>query len=65
MHFEAYGATRPQEGRSGNEDAFAILREGPLVAAVADGAGAAGRAAAGVLRRLIPDGGGDARGLAA
>ena len=22
MHFEAYGATRPQEGRSGNEDAF-------------------------------------------
>jgi serine/threonine protein phosphatase PrpC len=52
MHFEAYGASRPQEGRSGNEDAFAILRDGPLVAAVADGAGAAGRAAAGVLRRF-------------
>jgi serine/threonine protein phosphatase PrpC len=66
MHLEAYAATRPQEGRSGNEDAFSIVRDAPggaLVAAVADGAGAAGQAAGRVLRlfeRLVADGGEEA-----
>ena len=65
MDFEAYGASRPQEGRSGNEDAFSIRREGPFLAAVADGAGAAGRVAGRVLRqfeKLVADGGEEALG---
>ncbi len=50
MKLECYGATRPQEGRTANEDAFLIVREGTAVAAVCDGAGAAEQVAKRVLR---------------
>jgi serine/threonine protein phosphatase PrpC len=42
---ECYGATRPQQGRSQNEDAFLIRTGDRPLAALADGAGNAERAA--------------------
>jgi len=50
MKVECYAVTRPQDGRTGNEDAFLIIREGIPVAAVCDGAGAAEQVAKQVLR---------------
>jgi len=47
---ECYGATRPQVGRSANEDAFVIEREPVFHAAVFDGAGNAQQAAHRVAR---------------
>jgi len=55
---EIYGATRPQIGRSTNEDAFVIGREPVPHAAVCDGEGNALQAAHHVVRffeRLIKD----------
>ena len=46
---ECYGATRPQEGRSVNEDAFFIGRGNVPCVALCDGAGNAERAARRVL----------------
>jgi serine/threonine protein phosphatase PrpC len=46
MKVECYAGTRPQDGRTTNEDAFLIIRDGIPVAAVCDGAGAAAQAAA-------------------
>src|SRR5260370_34095653 len=42
---ECYAATRPQQGRSQNEDAFLIGRADRPFAALCDGAGNADRAA--------------------
>jgi len=50
MRVECYAASRPQDGRTANEDAFLVLREGIPVAAVCDGAGNAEQAAKRVLR---------------
>ncbi len=50
MRVECYGASRPQDGRRTNEDAFLVMREGIPLAAVCDGAGAAEQAAKRVLR---------------
>jgi serine/threonine protein phosphatase PrpC len=50
MKVECYAATRPQDGRTTNEDAFLIIREGTPVAAVCDGAGAAEQVAKRVVR---------------
>ena len=50
MRVECYAATRPQDGRTTNEDAFLIIREGIPAAAVCDGAGAAEQVAKRVLR---------------
>jgi serine/threonine protein phosphatase PrpC len=49
MPFQCYGATRPQDGRSVNEDAFVIHHAPVPYAALADGAGNAERAAKRVL----------------
>ena len=49
---ECYAATRPQEGRSTNEDAFLIANEGTPLVALCDGAGNAEQAARKVLRLL-------------
>ena len=49
MLFEAYSASRPQDGRSANEDAFAIKRTERPYLALADGAGNAEQAAKRVL----------------
>jgi len=48
-HIEAFAATRPQQGRTQNEDAFLIGRGERPFAALADGAGNAERAAKRVL----------------
>jgi serine/threonine protein phosphatase PrpC len=48
-HIEAFAATRSQQGRTHNEDAFLIGREERPFAALADGAGNAERAAKRVL----------------
>ncbi len=45
MKIECYAASLPQDGRTVNEDAWLILREPPLCAALCDGAGDARRAA--------------------
>ncbi len=50
MRVECYAASRPQDGRTANEDAFLVMREGIPVAAVCDGAGHAEQAAKRVLR---------------
>jgi len=50
MPVEAYAATRPQEGRSANEDAFLVDTVGTPLIALCDGAGNAERAAKKVLR---------------
>ncbi len=50
MRIECYGASRPQQGRTTNEDAFLITRDGIPVAAVSDGAGNAEQAARRVLK---------------
>ncbi len=50
MRVECYGASRPQQGRTTNEDAFLIIRDGIPVAAVCDGAGNAKQAARKVLK---------------
>jgi serine/threonine protein phosphatase PrpC len=50
MRVECYGASRPQQGRAPNEDAFLIIRDGIPVAAVCDGAGNAEQAARRVLK---------------
>lgn len=50
MRVECYAATRPQDGRTANEDAFLIIREGIPVVAVCDGAGAAEQAGKRALR---------------
>lgn len=47
---ECYGKSLIQQGRTANEDAFVIIREPVLVAAVADGAGNAEQAARKALR---------------
>lgn len=49
MPIECYAATRSQDGRAGNEDAFLIGRGKDSYAALADGAGNAERAAKRVL----------------
>lgn len=49
---ECYGATRPQQGRSQNEDAFLISTGDRPFAALADGAGNAERAAKRILTRF-------------
>jgi hypothetical protein len=49
IRVESYGASRPQQGRTQNEDAFLIGRGERLFAALADGAGNAERAAKRVL----------------
>jgi serine/threonine protein phosphatase PrpC len=46
---QCYGATRPQQGRSQNEDAFLIRTGDRPFAALADGAGNAERAAKRIL----------------
>lgn len=48
-HIECFAATRPQQGRTQNEDAFLIGRGERPFAALADGAGNAERAAKRVL----------------
>lgn len=50
MKVECYGATRPRDGASANEDAFWIWRPASTVAALCDGAGQAQACAASVLR---------------
>lgn len=50
--FECYGATRPQTGRTQNEDAFLIGRANRPCACLADGAGNAERAAKRVLSQF-------------
>ena len=50
MKVECYAASRPQDGRTANEDAFLIIREGIPVAVVCDGAGAAEQVARRVVR---------------
>lgn len=50
MRVHCYGASRPQDGRQQNEDAFWISRSSGAVAAVCDGAGHAQTCAASVLR---------------
>lgn len=52
LHFklECYGATRTQEGKSANEDAFLIERHNIPFAALSDGAGNAEQVAKRVLR---------------
>lgn len=50
MRVECYAATRPQDGRAANEDAFLIIRERIVAAAVCDGAGAAEQVAKRVSR---------------
>ena len=49
IRVESYGASRPQQGRTHNEDAFLIGRTERPFAALADGAGNAERAAKRVL----------------
>lgn len=49
MRIECYGATRTQEGKSTNEDAFLIGRGERPFAALCDGAGNAQQAAKKVL----------------
>ena len=49
MRVERFAATRPQQGRTQNEDAFLIGRGEPPSAALCDGAGNAERAAKRVL----------------
>jgi len=50
MNVECYGATRPQQGRSANEDAFLITGGATPLVALCDGAGNAEMAAKKVLR---------------
>ena len=50
MKVECYGATRPQDGSTANEDAFWIWRPSSTVAALCDGAGHAQHCATQVLR---------------
>ncbi|MFQ5847832.1 MAG: hypothetical protein ACE5IQ_09230 [Candidatus Methylomirabilales bacterium] len=50
MRVECYAATRPQDGRTANENAFLIIRDGIPVAAVCDGAGVAEQVAKRVVR---------------
>ena len=50
MSLECYGATRPQQGRSANEDAFLIAGGATPLVALCDGAGHAEQAARKVLR---------------
>lgn len=60
MRIECFAATRPQQGRTQNEDAFLIGRGEPSFAALCDGAGNAERAAKRVLalfERLINEAG--------
>jgi len=52
MNIECYGATRPQEGRSSNEDAFLVASNTTPLAALCDGAGNAEQAAKKVIRLL-------------
>ena len=52
MKLECYAATRPQQGRTQNEDAFLIKAGDRPFAALADGAGNAERAAKRVLTLL-------------
>jgi serine/threonine protein phosphatase PrpC len=52
LKVECYGASRPQSNRPGNEDAFLIIRENFVIAAVCDGAGDAQRAAQKALRQF-------------
>ncbi|BCS31557.1 hypothetical protein TBR22_A07590 [Luteitalea sp. TBR-22] len=47
---ECYGASRPRDGGTVNEDAYWIWRPSSIVAALCDGAGAAQHCAAHVLR---------------
>jgi serine/threonine protein phosphatase PrpC len=59
VRVESYGATRPQQGRTQNEDAFLIGRAERPFAALADGAGNAERAAKRVLtlfEKLLSEG---------
>ncbi len=49
MQVECYAASRPQQGKAANEDAFAISREPIFSAVLCDGAGDAERAAKKVL----------------
>jgi serine/threonine protein phosphatase PrpC len=49
MRIESFAASRPQQGRVQNEDAFLITRGEPTLIALADGAGNAERAAKRVL----------------
>jgi serine/threonine protein phosphatase PrpC len=49
MKIECYAASRPQQGRTANEDAFLIGRETPSFAGLCDGAGNAQQAAKRVL----------------
>jgi serine/threonine protein phosphatase PrpC len=49
MKIECYGVSRPQQGRTTNQDAFLIGRENPAFAALCDGAGNAQQAAKRVL----------------
>ena len=50
MNVECYGATRPQQGRSANEDAFLIAGGARPLVALCDGSGNAEQAARKVLR---------------
>jgi len=50
VRVECYGKSLIQQGRTANEDAFVIIREPVVVAAVADGAGNAEQAARKTLR---------------
>jgi serine/threonine protein phosphatase PrpC len=50
IRVECYGQSRPQDGRSTNEDAFLIAHAPVPLAAVCDGAGAAAQAAKRSLR---------------
>jgi len=50
MTVECYGASRPQEGRSANEDAFLVSSEATPLVGLCDGAGNAEQAARKVLR---------------
>lgn len=49
---EIYGATRKMDGGVANEDAFTIMREPHMIAAIADGSGNAQRVAPRILIKL-------------
>lgn len=52
MRIDCYGASRPRDGGTTNEDAFWIWRPSSTVAALCDGAGHAQHCAAQVLRQF-------------
>jgi len=52
LKVECYSASRAQQGRTANEDAFLVIREGIPMAAVCDGAGNAEQAARKALKQF-------------